>query len=224
MPDGPIEDNDWPRQLPSRVSAPQSGRLHGFDVVSDLARHYSFAEIGFIALRGEAPSEQEGRLFELALSLLSATPVSEPPAHVASLSRTCGTAPTSAIATGVVVLAEQVRWQIEQWAPLLAWVQDPQGDPPAAAIESSGDVQRMLVATLPPDAGSLARCHPFTTEAAGLALLHELGMAEETRLAATLIFARTPRICAEVVAARPGALREYPIATPDFAYDPPTRS
>ncbi len=225
MPDGPIEDNPWPRRLRSRVTSPDAARLHGFDVVGDLARHYSFAEIGFVAIRGEAPTPAEGRLFELALSLLCVTPIAEAPAHVASLSRTCGTTPTSAMATGFVVLAEQTRWQLEQWSPILAWLRGPTtAPPPASALERSADLQQSIIDLLPDGSGTQLRAHKLCREAAGLALLHEIGLADDSRLAACLMFARTPGLFAEVVAAKPGALREYPIATPDFAYEPPERS
>lgn len=225
MPDGPIEDNEWPKRLSSRVTSSDSTRLQGFAVVGDLARHYSFAEIGFVAIRGEAPTEEQGRLFELALSLLSATSVAEAPAHVASLSRTCGTTPTSAMATGMVVLAEQTRWQLEQWSPILDWLDGPaEAGPPSSALAASPELQRSIVDLLPANAGARVRAHPLRTDATALALLHEIGMADAARLPACLMFARTPGLCAEVVAAKPGALREYPIATPDFAYEPPDRS
>src|SRR5690606_39981267 len=65
-------------QLSARVAS-TDGRIHGYDVVEDLSRHYSFAEQTYLALTGALPDAAQVRAFEWALSILSATSIAEAP-------------------------------------------------------------------------------------------------------------------------------------------------
>ena len=63
---GPIEAREWPSELSARaVSDAGERRLFGYDVESDLARHYAFSDTLLLALTGSfrtrrarAPSPQ----------------------------------------------------------------------------------------------------------------------------------------------------------------------
>lgn len=74
---GPLESQRWPDQLDALAVTPLgSPRLFGYDVDSDLARHVGFADIVFLAVTGDLPTEARSRGFELALTMLA--PMSVP--------------------------------------------------------------------------------------------------------------------------------------------------
>src|SRR5258708_5243088 len=83
---GPIDVGLWPSQLTARVvDGGFRPRILGYDVQTDLARHYSFAEVVLLCLCGEVPTREVGRAFEIALSFLAPVSAAEAPAHAAGL-------------------------------------------------------------------------------------------------------------------------------------------
>jgi hypothetical protein len=68
---GPIEQQKWSEHLEAHVVDDRGPlRVHGYDVESDLARHYRFSDVVYLTLTGELPDDARSRAFEIALCFL----------------------------------------------------------------------------------------------------------------------------------------------------------
>ena len=222
---GPIEDRQWPTTLPGRVVKPgPQPRIRGYDLHGDLVEHYGFAEIALIALQGNAPEGNAGRLFELALSLLSACSIAEGPSHGAQLVRRCGARSAAVLSAGAVGLSEQAQAVVDEHRELLAWLEAPEDELPAA-FRSVDAGQREAVARFAARVGELGIDLPIlgeqpTFRAALLAALHHCGLRDPERIQAAWILARLPAVLAEAIEQPAGELRSYPIDLPHYEYVP----
>ncbi len=221
---GPIEDRELPQTLTARVVQPGARpRLHGYDVQGDLARHYRFGEVVLLALTGEAPTEEAGRAFEVAMVFAGAAPISEPPAHAASLARLCGARPGSVTAVAAVALTEQARASVEQHGELLRWLAMPEGPLPESARAKTED-EHLACARMRRALGDLSRLVPvlqedLAPEGVLLAVLFACGLQDPDRIQVALTLARLAATTAEGLATTPGALRDYPMNVPAFRYE-----
>lgn len=216
---GPVEAHRWPSHLPARVASPGAQpRIHGYAVLEDLARHYSFAEQTYLALTGSLPEAEQARAFEWALSVLGATSVAEAPVHCAVVVRLCGASTGAAYAAGFTSLTEQATDLLARHEDLLAWLD---GERPSFPEAHAGDgpedrALRDEARTLP--ALSVPALElPLSAEATVLAVLHRCGIRTPAAMLATIAMARLPVLAAETMAQRPLAFREYPMDLPDFA-------
>jgi hypothetical protein len=221
---GPLEEASFPEQLSARVVTPgASPRLHGYDVEGDLAAHYSGAELTFLCLTGELPSEEALAMFEVASVFLAPVSVAHASTHAAVLARLCGATPSTTIGTAAIGLAEQARALLDQHEDLLRWLRKPTDDLPepfrATGPEDVASVERlrMLLSkrgfTLP----SLDRGP--TRTAALLMLLHAAGLWRRERIEAAIVLSRMPIVIAEALAERPTNFGNYPMNLPRFSYE-----
>ncbi|MEM7158117.1 MAG: hypothetical protein AAF799_35070 [Myxococcota bacterium] len=222
---GPIEDRPWPTTLPGRVVRPGAEpRIRGYDLHGDLVRHYGFAEIALIALHGQAPAGNEGRLFELSLSLLSPCSVAEAPSHGAQLVRRCGARSAAVLSAGAVALSEQAQAVVDEHRELLAWLDAPESVLPPA-YQSTEPAETDAVARFAEHVRALGITLPIleqtpTFRAALLAALHHCGLRDPERLQVAWVLARLPTVLAEALEQPSGELRSYPIDLPHYAYVP----
>ncbi|MBE7480942.1 MAG: hypothetical protein HS104_13295 [Polyangiaceae bacterium] len=221
---GPIEDGVWPDQLTAHVTDSGSEpRLHGYAVESDLAVHYSFPELCLLALTGELPSERQAHAFGVALSFLSGASVAEAPLHAARLSRVCGATSSGTIGVAAIGLAEQARHLLAEHAELLAWLGGDTGPFPERHLATSArevaSVERLGAALGEPVRGL---CENPSRRAALICVLWSAGLRSPASLELAWTLARLPVTFAEARAVAPASLRDYPMNTPPFVYEPPT--
>lgn len=224
MPDrkfrGPIEDRPWPDGVVGHVVQPgQQPRINGYDVLSDLAVHYGFGEVVLTTLRGEAPSPDEGRAFEVAMIALAPISMADAPCNAAFISRLCGGISSSALAVGAIAACEQARVLVQANAPWLSWVRSGAvGDAPSIAVDSGGATAALLDA-LPTD---FAAPWPDSLlprlDAACLAIATRCGLTTDAALEAAIVMARLPVIAAEKEHGVGVPFRDYPMDLPPFEY------
>lgn len=219
---GPVEAHPWPPRLRARVASPD-GRVHGYDVVEDLARHYSFAEQAYLSLTGSLPDAAEARAFEWALSILSETSVAEAPVHCAVVVRLCGASPGAAYAAGLTALTEQATDLVRRHESLFDWLDGRAPFPPEHAARSLSDRRALEEARRALGALSIdALDEPLSAEATALAVLHRAGIRAPAAIIAVVTMARLPVLAAETAAQPPLAFRDYPMDLPDFVLDEPS--
>jgi hypothetical protein len=220
---GPVEDRVWPTQLRARVVDEGSTRIHGYDVVRDLAVHYGFAESVLIALTGEAPTREQGRAFTAAMTVLMTTTVAEAPAHAAVLARLCGARWPSVVSTAAVVLAEQAAALLERHRAWLAWLDAPDGVPPDVTATTADEAERAR--------HFLGRCDPSlgvpgdrwpaspTLVAAALGIAHACGLRRCELVVTAIVTARLCVVAAEAMAQQTGRFEQYPMDVPPIRYE-----
>lgn len=178
--------------------------LHGYDVQSDLAGSFSFAEVILTALTGEAPSEAAGRAMSVALTFACPISVAEAPSHAATLARRCGADHRGVLGVAAIALAEQAQQLASS------------GD---GALDDGEAVSRLRT-TLEAAGVSIPDLDAATTLWQALrATLAFCGLTEEWQVTFSLTLARLPVVVAEAMTIERGALDGYPMRLPAFAYD-----
>lgn len=212
----PIDRMNAPDRLAARVVTPGGRpRLHGYDVQEDLSLHYSFGEVVFTALVGEAPSAHAGRAFDALLVFAAPISIAEAPSHAAALARLCAARPSNVASVAAIGLTEQSRHRLEELAPVLAWLERGRaGEAPlGGAAEDTARLHACLSACgIEASPADLALPLP----AAIVAALFDLGLREAWQIEAVFAVARWPVAIAEAMSNRPGALGSYPIRLPEF--------
>lgn len=222
--DGPgfVDNASWPKQLTARVITPEPPhRLHGYQIVGDLMGRYSFGETLLLALTGTPPGVRRGRMFEAALQLCAPLPIQEAPTHAAALAAVSGARSSNVIATAAVALCERARREVDGMAPVLAWLDQPEGPPPEMARalrevdeRAVEELREMYAVEIP------ALKHDLTLTAAAVALFHSCGLRDPWQLETALVLARLGLVAAEAWVASTVSLRDYPINLPRFDYQP----
>ena len=219
----PIDEAEWPSQLTARVVSPGAQpTLHGYDVETDLATHYSFAETILLSLTGEPPTKGHGRAFEILLQFSAPSPVNEAPTHAAVLARICVGTTSSILGTAAVGLAEQARVVAESHRSWIAALANPVAALPPE-FRATSDEERLSVERLRHALREHLRVpaleHDVSRTAAVLAGLYECGLHGADQLESALVLARMPTALAEALATPPGSYRHYPVLLPPIAYD-----
>jgi hypothetical protein len=220
---GPIEDKQLPTRLMSHVvTSGAAPRIHGYDVQSDLARHYEFTDVLFLALVGELPQRAERCAFDVALAFAAPVTMAEAPAHAAALSRVCGPRTSSMFAVAAIAAAEQVRVSLDahaDWLSKLVLGELDGSEGLGARDDDDRDAVRRLELALGTFAAKVPalRCD-VGLETAIISTLVACGFRAREQLEAVLSLAKLPTICAEALAWRPGELRAYPMNLPRFEY------
>jgi hypothetical protein len=219
----PLDEAPWPAKLAARVIAPGPlPAIHGYDVETDLARHYSFAETVLLALTGELPTAEQGRAFEVTLQFAGPAPIHEAPTHAAVLARICAGTTSSIQGTAAIALAEQARVLISRHR---AWIQALSGDvgsAPGNGYRAASDAERACVERLRRalrntiDVPALA--HEVSRSAAIIAALHACGLRTAPQLECALVLAKLPIAVAEALATPAGSYKDYPLLLPPIAY------
>lgn len=221
---GPLEIELFPDHLTARVVTPgDQPRIHGFDVESDLACHYSPSAVAFLAVTGELPTSEIAEALDAILVFASPVSVAHAPTHAAVLAQLCG-APTSAIlSVAAIGLSEQIKHMLDEHEELLQWLQTPNGPLPerfhAATVEEQESVLRLRSA--------LHKCglhfpnlsQPIAPQAAVLAALHACGLTARRPLEALLVWVRLPVVMAEAFAETVANFKNYPTNLPRFVYE-----
>lgn len=201
-------------------------RIHGYDVPSDLARHYTFGELQLLALTGVPPDVDDGRAFELCLAFLSPVSVAEASVHAGRVARhvhsILGNTPGMAATLGIG-LAEQARFELEHYADWLQWLDDDgQGAVPDAATEGAAtdaQVVRQFRSQLPSKhGGAVEKLGSVNLTAAVLAVLRALGLHEPHQLTSALVLARFAVAMAEAFATPDPRLWAYPLNLPKWNF------
>ena len=210
---GALDDTPWPDKLVARAIAPgdTDDRMHGYAVLGDVARHYSYSDLVYLAIIGELPDPHASALFHVALCSLATMSVGEAPVHVGVVARITGGA---ALGAGLVVLADHARYLVESHASLLACLAA--GSPLPAEHASTCDAD--YVRNLRDAAGSKLARPEMTRDAARIALLYEAGVRDPDRLEAAIVASRMLSVAAETLATGPNALGSYPMTLPPFHY------
>ncbi len=220
----PLDARTGPSQLTAYVFAPGSPkRILGYDVETDLAAHYSFAEVILLMLTGRIPTSEEGRAFETTLTRLTPVSTAEAPTHGAALTRLIGANITGVSGVAAVVLAEQCRARLSDLAPFLDWLAAPHESPPEISLTKDADELRALDslrALLQGDGISISALdHPLRRDAALIAVLYHLGLRTTEQIEAATVIAGLPGALAEALSVTPGKLGDYPVNLPEFEYE-----
>ncbi len=219
---GPIEDGTWTSQLEAvAFDLGPPLRLHGYAFASDLLRHYSFTEVVFTSLIGEAPTQAQAKLFEVALILLSPLTVAEAPSHAAVLAKLCGSEDAGVLAAGGVVLFDRARVLVEEHAELTHWLDDPTGALPERFLaktpyerELVGEALRRFGETLPPFA-----TEKLAPNALAFALLLSLGFRKSLALTSVVAIASMASMVSEALPRTAEQRDRYPLDVPPFRYE-----
>jgi hypothetical protein len=218
---GPIESRPWPEKLEAfAVESETPARLFGYDVEDDLARHYRFSDVVYLALTGELPDDARGRAFEIVLVFLVPAFVGRGAMHAAVLTAHCGAPPSGQLGTAATGLAGDalVASAIEASLPSA-------GDLPmehrAGTAEEAASVARLAAALKGlVDVPLLSRSpHSPRRDLALVAALRACGIDTPARIAAAFALARLPSAHAEAERRSDRDFADkYPMNTPPFTY------
>lgn len=226
---GPIERHVWPERLTAHaVSSGSEPRLHGFDVQTDLARHYTPIDVAFIALTGDAPSAEVSRALEVALTFLSPASIADAPVHAAALARICGARVAGIVGVAAVALAEQARTLFDEHEEVLPRLVTGSLNGMAARFaardaDEAEAVQRLRNALGPFCNRVPAIGYDLRLDTAILATLLACGLRTRDQLEVLFTQVRLPIACAEALAWKAADLRAYPMDLPQFVYEPAPR-
>lgn len=219
---GPLEAAPFPAQLTGRVvTAGDEPRVHGYDVESDLARHYGVADLVLLSLTGELPNPPARAAFEVVWSFLAPVSVAHSATHGALLARLCGATTAATIGATAIGLAEQARVLLAEHDELLQCLSSEttlperyrSREPDARAANDR--LCRALAGT--------GLCLPTlqqnpTRDAALLSVLYACGLRGSDQLQAVVVLARLPSALAEGFAESVANFASYPAHLPDFVY------
>jgi predicted small lipoprotein YifL len=216
---GPIESHPWPTELEAfAVDTSAAARLHGYDVESDLARHYRFSDVVYLGLVGELPDEARSRAFEIALTFLVPMSVAEGPIHAAALAGFFGSTPTGVLTAASATLSDYAADAIEASGAAMNGVALPEAFQATSEMEraSIGRLRALLEGLIEVEllAGNPRR------DVAILAVLRACGLKTPLQLAAAVTLARLPAAVAEAAPRSSGSfVQKYPLTTPPFVYE-----
>jgi hypothetical protein len=223
---GPLDDeNQFPDVIKARVvTVGANPRVRGYDVESDLARHYGTVDLTLLALTGELPSDVMRRAFEVASLFLAPLPVNEAATHAAMVAKLFGAKSTSVVAVAAIGVAEHARTVLDEHAPLLDALKAKDAElPPQLHAQSDEDraAVQHLRDVLPRELEVPALTQDPTRTAAVLAVLYACGLRRREQLEAAIVHARLPCVLAEALAERATNFANYPINLPHFSYRSP---
>jgi len=214
-----FEDSRFATQLGARV-VDRSGaepRIQGFDVTSDLARHFTFAEMALIALTGAEPTETVSTALQRALVLLSPIGVESAPSHLGVLTRLVSQSHAASVGTAANVLAQQAAACVAERAQLLDALRE--GGVPVLGTTTGGTTGSL--GALFENCSRIAQQPWFVCLdqlSAAIAILFECGLRENWQLESALFLAWCPCVMAEVGSCQNDPIESYPINLPRFRY------
>ena len=228
-PDGPVEDGPWPTTLDARVVTPgDEPRVHGYDVESDLAVNYSFAETTILTLTGELPSGEQAGAFGVALQFLAPLSVAYAPTHAAVLARICGARFSSVSAIAAVTLAERARSILDENTGFVDWLnrlREGSKETPPESFHPKSDGERASVSRFRRalawhgiEIPEVIAQHDLGRTPALLAALHFSGLVHREQMEAALVLASFASAIAEARTRDVASFREYPMNVPRFVY------
>ncbi len=210
---GALDDTVWPERLVAKAVDPSEGRIHGYSVVDDVARHYPYSDLVYLSIVGELPDDRASELFRVALCSLAPIGVNQAPTHVGVLGRICGAPLASGLGAGLMVLADHARVMVAEHAALLAWLEAPDTDPPRELLVPEMAPVDPLRARLP----DVVRW-PLGRDAARIVVLHAAGLRTPEQIEAAIVAGGLCGLVAETIVAVPSDLGNYPVKLPPFHY------
>jgi hypothetical protein len=221
--EGPLESAEFPPTLSARVVTPgDSPRLHGYDVESDLARHYDSTDLLYLSLTGDLPRPEASAALRVALAFFAPVSLAHASVHAATLARLCGGTMSATLGVAAIGLAEQARVLLDEHVELLAWLDAPEGEPPAAfrattdADRASARRLRLALAETGlelPELGTV-----LTRNAALLCVLYRAGLRQRKQMEAAIVNARLPVAFAEAATKKAADFTHYPMKLPNYLY------
>jgi hypothetical protein len=214
-----LDDTEWPERLVARAVEPaiDDDRLHGYAVLADVAAHYRYSDLVYLAIVGELPNERASLQFHVAACSFATPAVTEAPTHVGVLSRICGGTIGAAIAGAAVCVADQARALLDGHVALLSWLADPTESIPSDFCTDEQS-HAAWVATLRNATPSELVRPTMTRDAARIALLYDAGLHDRERIEAAIVVSRMNGVIAEAILAGPQDLDKYPVKLPPFHY------
>lgn len=218
---GVLDSRSWANQLSARAieTAQDGDRVHGYHVVRDLAKHYAYSDVLYLAITGDLPDDRSSHLFRIALTAHAPTSIADASAHTAVLARVSAASVPTSLAVGVISAAAEVQDIVDRHAELLAWLPARSTDTPEAFRETLGAWASGLADTVcgvDPQLDLPRR--DMTANAAVIALLFAAGLRNRDQISAALLVSRLCGISAEVLATGPQHFWEYPVQVPPFRY------
>ena len=220
---GPLEASPGADTLTARVVTPGAEpRVRGYDVESDLARHYRPCELLLLSLTGELPTPVHAAAFEVLQMFLAPVSVAHASTHAAVLARLCGARASAIIAVAATALAEQAREEVAEHDTLLGALLV--GEPAPARFEARTEAEleahRRLNEALAasglemPFGGA-----PLKRMAGVLAALFVCGLTRREQLEAVMVQARLGTTLAEAFAEHKANFNRYTSNLPRFRYE-----
>ncbi|MGC4122329.1 MAG: hypothetical protein QM765_48655 [Myxococcales bacterium] len=211
-----------PDRLTARVVDPgPPRRIAGYEVESDLARHYAFTEVAALLLRGELAPAPVAKALEVALVFLSPVTVARAPGHVGVLSRVGGSRWSVSLGLCALTLAEEAAAVVQSHSAWLDWVArgDNASAPPDGSLAQDGDDRASVerLSQLLPIPVPALEVGP-TRVAAVLAVLAACGLSREAMQTAWVL-AGLPAAAAEAAARPLMGVRDYPFNLPPLEYE-----
>jgi hypothetical protein len=222
--EGPLESGAaFPDTLTARVVTPgAAARIHGYDIESDLARHYLPSDVTLLLLTGELPEPSISSAFAVALVFLAPVSVAHAATHAAVLGQLCGAPAASVFGVAAIGVAEHARFLVAEHAELVAWLHTEGGSLPQRYQSETQDdveaVQRLKAALAASGVHVPGLSLQPSRNAALVMLLFTCGLKLSNQLEAALTLARLPSAIAEALAERPTNFANYPINLPRFVY------
>jgi hypothetical protein len=221
---GPLEAGQFPKKLTARVVTPgRVPRVHGYDVESDLARHYGATDLVLLSLTGELATEPARAAFEVAWLFLAPVSVAHAGPHAGVLARLCGATASSTVAVATIGLAEQARALLAEHGELLRSLRSSAATLPeryqSSVAEEREAVERLRLALDRTGLRVPALEQSPTRDAALLSVLFACGLRRPEQLQAVVVLARMPCALAEGFAERATNFGNYPINLPPFVYE-----
>jgi hypothetical protein len=220
---GPLESADFPNTLSARVVTPgDSPRLHGYDVETDLARHYDSTDLLCLSLTGDLPAPEASAALRVALAFFAPVSIAHASVHAATLARLCGGTMSATIGVAAIGLAEQARRLLDEHVELLEWLDAPAGEPPAAfrattgADRASGNRLTSAIAETGLAVPELQAT--LTRNAALLCVLYRAGLKQRKQMEAAIVHARLPVAFAEAATKKAADFTHYPMKLPNYRY------
>jgi hypothetical protein len=216
-----LDRRAWESQLSARVieGAPDADRVYGYAVVSDLARHYAYSDVVYLAITGELPDDRSAQLFRTALTASAPASVRDASAHGAVLARVSAASVATSIAVGAIGAAAEVQDLVERHAELFGWFAARTAEtPPAFRAESDDWVGALLESVRGIDPQPDLPRPDMTRDAAVIALMCAAGVRTPDQVMAALLMSRLCGISAEVLATGPQHFWNYPVQVPATRY------
>lgn len=224
--DGWFSSPQFATQLEARVvdHSGADARIHGYQVIGDLARHFSYSEVLLLALTGREPDETRSELFRIAMIALSPIGVGSAPCHLGILAHIVSRSYVSSLAAAAIALAERAASCLAERRGLLERLRAKA----APEAEELGPVQRSVldddVLVLLSMHSQLARRPWFVNLdrlTALIVVLYECGLEDDWKLESALFHAWSPCMMAEMGPRGNDPLESYPVNVPRFKYVAP---
>lgn len=224
IPEGIFDNFDTPEKLDALVvSISADPAIHGYSVFSDLAVHYTFTEMIYLALTGEIPDQKIGKAFEYVLKFLFPMTAAEAPSNAGILAKVCSGESSAVLSVTAVTLVDMASFWMEKHEKLLSWLEAPHNPFPKEYCnqdrESQSIVRQFSKLIYQTGISSPIFEHNPTLIAALIAILYACDIKKSDQIKAAIVFAKYPCAITEGFATASFSFKKYPIRLPDYKYE-----